>query len=421
MESYFKGRKVGIWGFGAVGKSVLSFLSQFNCQISVLDQAELDGAQKALIEGHRAQLVPAELLFQFLEMNEIIIPSPGINLNPYKDFEKKWLSELDIFHLSLSQKITTIAITGSVGKTTVTHILTHLLNKLGKRALAAGNIGLPLLDAIGRQNDYDFLVVELSSFQLQKSKLFAPDLALITNFYPNHLDHHEDIQEYLTAKGQLLINQMSSQLAIIPMTFMDEFWPFIAQQKVDWLAPDLNIDRTKELSDITCHQNWQLIIAALEQLQLSTKNLQALCDDLPKLPDRIEFVGTVNGVTFYNDSKATIPEATLTAVKQFEDKHPFLFLGGLSKGVDRSSMIKELQGKVKHIFCFGADAGALQELCQLSKIESSQHQTLEDAFEYCIKKTQPNDLVLFSPAGSSFDLFKDYVERGKRFSSLVIK
>jgi len=414
MEHYFKNKKIGIWGLGAVGKSALSFLTPFECQVSVCDKRELKGDETALLEGHAAQLVPHELLAQFFEMNDIIIPSPGINIKPLEDYKEKLVCELDLF--SALVKKPTIAITGSIGKTTIVHILTHLLNKLGVKALAAGNIGLPLLDAIAQQNEYDMLVLELSSFQLQHHKTFAPDIAAITNFYPNHLDQHRDIEEYLTAKGQLFAHQKETQKAIIPMTFMDELWPFTSGQKITWLANDPDINITKKLSDITCPQNWQIVFEVLEHLQLSTKKIAQLCADLPPLPNRIEYIGAINGAKFYNDSKATIPEATLQAVTHF--KKPILFLGGLSKGVDRSPLIHNLKGKVKHVLCFGAEAQELYTICQTLNIKSSKHATLEDAFKYCMSIITKTDEVLFSPAGSSFDLFKNYVERGNTFKAL---
>lgn len=417
METMFENKKIGIWGFGVVGKSVLSFLSQFNCTLYVLDKLELDEFQKELIKGHNATFVDQNLLNQFLEMNDIIIPSPGINLKPFDLYQEKFLSELDIFAHYIKKP--TIAITGSVGKTTTTHVLTHLLNKLGKKALACGNIGFALLDALAVQNEYDILVLELSSFQLQYSTRFAPTIALITNIYPNHLDHHFDMEEYVTAKGQLLTHQSESDLAIMSMSLMDTFWQFLAQQKVNWLSPDWNIDIINQLSDITVKENWQLILATLESLDLPTQDILGLCVDLPRLNDRIECIGNYNGATFYNDSKATIPASTVAALNQFKNKNIILFLGGLSKGVDRAPFVKQLQSKVKTIICFGKEAEQLHQFCVKANIISSSHATLEAAFDYCLTIIKPNDIVLFSPAGSSFDLFKNYQERGKSFTKLV--
>jgi len=415
MKIDITGKKVGIWGFGAVGKSVLSFVSQFPCTISVCDKRELNGLEKALLEGHNARFIPHTLLTQFLEAHDIIIPSPGIALTAYHDFHEKFIHEVDLFGLNLKKP--TIAVTGSVGKTTTVKLLTHILNKLGIKTLAAGNVGLPLLDAVTQQDEYDMFVLELSSFQLQYQKLFAADIAVLTNFYPNHLDHHLDNEEYLEAKGQLFAHQKKEQVAIIPFSFMDLFWNFTVGQKVFWIGNDSNVNRTKELSDITCHENWQLIIEVLEHFNLPIDKLKELSKDFEPLADRVELIATVKGITFYNDSKSTLTVSTLKAVERFNN--PILFLGGLSKGVDRSVLVKELTEKVKEIICFGKEAEQLHTFCKNGKIKSSAHATLEDAFNHCTSSAKAGDVVLFSPAGSSYDLFKNYIERGKCFKNLV--
>lgn len=230
MKNLLLNKKIGIWGFGTVGKSVLSFLSQFECTLSVLDNEEPDTFQKALLEGHNATFVSKELLPQFLEMNDLIVPSPGINISKYihpelspnnPDISDKFITELDLFYAFNTQP--TIAITGSVGKTTTVHLLTHILNKLGKKALACGNIGFPLLDTISEQKKYDYLVLELSSFQLEYIKRFRADHAGLINIYPNHLDRHCSMADYIAAKGALFIHQTEDDWAYLPLEYTDIF------------------------------------------------------------------------------------------------------------------------------------------------------------------------------------------------------
>ncbi len=417
MYYCFKNKKVGIWGFGTVGKSALSFLSPLECQISVIDAKEPDALQEALLKGHNARFVPETLLPQFLEMNDYIIASPGVNLTPWADFKHKFISEIDLF-ASLVKK-PTIAVTGSIGKTTLVHVLTHLLTEYGQKALAAGNIGYPLLDALSVQHEYDVLVLELSSFQLEHNTHFAPDLALVTNIFPNHLDRHVTMEEYITAKGKLLALQTEEQAAIVPLDFIDEFWPFVNSQKMVWLGNqnDLNID--KELYDITCAQNWNMILAALESWKIDPVDLTQKMKSMPRLPHRIEPAGIHNGIRFYNDSKSTIAQATLNAVNQFKGNDIILFLGGIGKGVDRSDLIKELAETVKEIICFGKEAETLHTQCVAEDIKSSCHPTLETAFEHCIKNAVSGDVVLFSPSGASYDLFEHYEARGNQFKKLV--
>jgi UDP-N-acetylmuramoylalanine--D-glutamate ligase len=419
MEYMFKGKKVGIWGFGKTGQSALSFLSAQGAECLVLDNKELDPFQEELIKSHNAQFVGPEYLPQFIELSDTIIASQGVNITPYLEHTDKFMTEVDLFAKYV--KVPVIAITGSAGKTTTVTLLTQLLNMLGKKAIAAGNIGKPMLDVLAEQKKYDYIVLELSNFQLEHAKTFAPSIATILNIFPNHLDRHPDMQDYIEAKGKLLSYQTDDQIAFLPMEYIDQFWSLVGQQKVTWIGSDTHVNITKELSDITCHQNWQIILSILEHLNLPIETIPTYKKQLRIPEHRVEFVGTVNGADFYNDSKATIPAATLQAVSQFNDCPLILFLGGLSKGTDRSELIKQLPHNIKHVICFGAEAEQLHIWCQESVISSSVHNTLEDGFDMALKKLEPNDVVLFSPSGSSFDLFKNYEERGKKFKNLTLQ
>ncbi len=419
MRQAFKGKKFGIWGFGKTGQSTLSFLSSQGAECLIMDNKPLDAFQEELIKSHNAQAIGAEYLPQFIEMNDFIMPSQGIDLHPYLEHPdaQKFISEVDLFQQFV--KIPVIAITGSAGKTTTVTVLTQLLNLFGKRAIAGGNIGKPMLDVLAEQDQYDYIVLEVSSTQLEHSKQFAPHIAAILNIFPNHLDRHIDMPAYLEAKGKLLKYQTEDQIAFLPMDFMDIFWQLVGQQKVTWIGNDNYANITKKLYDVTPEKNWQIILSILEHLGFEPEKALSFKEKFKVPPHRIEFVGTHNGADFYNDSKSTLPEATLQALKQFTDKEIILFLGGLSKGVDRSELINLLPLNIKHVICFGKEAEQLHAWCQEKTIPSSVHATLEDGFKQALNNTKPNDVVLFSPSGSSFDLFKNYEERGKKFKILV--
>ena len=144
-----------------------------------------------------------------------------------------------------------------------------------------------------------------------------------------------------------------------------------------------------------------------------------LLADFPGLPHRLQFVAEHDGLRFYNDSKSTTTTSTRAAIEKLQGKSIIVFIGGLSKGVDRAHFIKELKGKVKHVYCFGAEAETLRTYCATNNIPAQDFATLDDAFEACVNKVTPQDCILFSPAGSSYDLFKDYEERGNYFKKLV--
>ena len=431
----YAGKKVGIWGFGKTGQSVLAFVAPHAEKVTVFESAPLSETQLLLLKKYNALLVPEGYLKQFLELNDVIVPSPGVDLRPYPQWSDptplsssyeghrpsngpRFVSELDIFADNVTVK--TIAITGSVGKTSTVTLLTELLNRCGIPAVAGGNIGTPLLDLIAHQNNYQVMVLELSSFQLELSHSFAPSLAAITNLFPNHLDRHGDLADYARAKGQLLMHQQEDEWAIIPFAFLEAFIPYTAHQKVLWLADDAYLETiSAELLNVTCAQNWQLIFAILEQWGIEPTTVLKHCKNLLIPEHRFEKIGTHNGVTFYNDSKATIAESMLESVARLKDQPFLLFLGGLDKGVDRTPSIAQLPKNIVHVFCFGKEAHAIHALCEKNGLQSSAHSTLESAWEECKKLAQAGDAVLFSPAGASYDLFKNYEERGNAFKKLV--
>ena len=414
----YQGKKVGVWGFGKTGQSILTFVAPHAEKVTVFESAPLSEAHLILLKKHAALLVPEGYLDQFFELNDIIIPSPGIDLRPYAQWSEKFVSELDIFAAHITIK--TIAITGSVGKTSTVTLLTELLNRCGIAAIAGGNIGTPMLNLIEYQNNYHVIVLELSSFQLELSHTFAPSIAAITNLFPNHLDRHGDLADYAQAKGQLLLHQQEDDWAIVPFEFLEAFIPFTAHQKVLWLADDIYLDIiSPQLLDITFAQNWQLIFAILEHYDIEPEAALAHCNTLTIPEHRFERVGTHNGITFYNDSKATIAESMLESVARLKNQPIILFLGGLDKGVDRTPSIAQLPKNVIHVFCFGREAEAIHTLCAKNGLQSSSHTTLESAWEECKKLAQAGDAILFSPAGASYDLFKNYEERGTVFKKLV--
>ncbi len=419
MEKDFKNKKIGIWGFGIVGKSALSFFESKGAQISIFDQRNLDNFELALIKNHNAQLIQSSYLPQFLEVNDYIFPSPGIDLTPYKDYNEKWLNEVDLFFQQCTQKV--IAVTGSVGKTTTVHMITYLINALGKRAIAAGNIGTGMLDILLDQTQYDYIVLELSSFQLEYAEKCAPHVAVITNIFPNHLDRHKTFDAYCNAKIRIAQGQNEQNIFIAPIESTEYLLPMSTHQIKKWIFPEpetFNINDT--LSDVETPKirNKELITTVIESIELPTNQLEQLLHAHTPLEHRMEFVGTFNKISFYNDSKATIMESTLSALDLI-NKKPILLLGGLSKGVDRSVYFPQLKGRVKKIVCFGKEASQLALFCKNNSIETTAYKTLEDAFSQSISCAVPFDTILLSPGGSSYDLFKDYQQRGTIFKQLI--
>jgi UDP-N-acetylmuramoylalanine--D-glutamate ligase len=442
-------KKIGILGFGIVGKSAAEFLYN-RAHVTVMDKKRLSPMDQEFLTAHAIGYVQQTdaALATFIQEHDYIVASPGIDLRPYPELQKKLLPELDLFTSFFCKSL--ISITGTVGKTSVTHLLTTLLQQTEKRWVNGGNIGIGMLDLIALQDNYDGAVLEVSSFQLEHCRSFAPDLAIWTNFYPNHLDRHGTLDAYLHAKMNCVLHQRQGQQALLPFSLLENAYAkqllksaqstvsFFALKKpkqmpqahaVFWLENNLIIQYfngisrplidMKELPAISFPENWLIIVAAFSLLRYKVPSLAQISFDNTVLEHRLEKVATINTITFYNDSKSTVPEATLAALARC--KNPFiLLLGGMSKGIDRAPLIASLkQFPLRHLITFGKEAEHLESYALENGIPCSSYESLEDAFAESVRLAHSGDTILLSPAGASFDLFTDYKQRGKRFKELV--
>jgi UDP-N-acetylmuramoylalanine--D-glutamate ligase len=409
-----KNKKIGIWGFGSVGKSALSFLSNLGNTCQIMDNRALNNNEIECINSYNASFLSQNSIESFFNNNDYILASPGIDIAPYKK-QAIFMCELDIFCHFWQKPI--IAITGTVAKTTITTILGDLLNKK-MHALVGGNIGTPMLDLIEKQHEADIIILELSSWQLEYAKNFKPDIAMITNIYPNHLDRHKTMEDYSKAKLNICINQTEQQTVILPSVLKSTIEQYSTQSKKIWISEktDNTIDPTIKLPTCTFAQNWFFIIEVLKQLHLPISLIEHY---EIQIEHRLEYIGTFNNISFYNDSKSTTPASTLAALQQFDPTKTVLFIGGLSKGIDRSSFIEQLPSNLFYTICFGQEAEHLKQLCDLQHLPSIAFDNLHSAFKHSISIAKPKNIILFSPAGSSFDLYENYQKRGNHFKQLV--
>jgi len=441
----------GIWGLGISGSSILRYLHQQGYKLAVIDRQTPSAEELSFFNSQGIVFFPHEQLPLFLDTCTYIIPSPGIDLRPYKAYSHKWISELDIFSRAWHKKI--IAITGTIGKTSIVHLMNTILTHAQLNVATGGNIGTGMLDLLSRETGTDYALLELSSFQLDISREFSPDLAIITNIFPNHIDRHGSEEEYLNAKLRMCVNQKKEQKTLVPWRLranlpqhlschffsshpltpheLEELTHYpdsllyykngLALRKIE-KGINTPLINTSDLPALSYPENWLVIVAALDLLTIRPEVIQKIqSGDAPlTLPaHRLAPLATIKGVTFYNDSKSTIMHATLAAVDSLADAPLHLFLGGISKGVNRLPFLPKLINKVKTIHCFGAEAEELSRESTQLGLCACAHKTLEEAFEHCLTQVHEGDRVLFSPAGASFDLFKDYQERGNRFIELV--
>jgi len=447
-----KNTKIGIWGFGRLGKAAVNYFVDQGYTIEVMNNQTLSSAtlQNFADKNINFRYEKKEKEKFFLS-NDFLLPSPGIDIREYyATYRNKWISELDFFQTKFKKPI--IAITGSVGKTTIAHMLSKILDYHGADRITGGNIGTPTFDLINQQHACDVAIVEASSFQLEYCKQFAPNIAVITNFYPNHLDRHKDTKEYFKAKLPILAHQNQNQYAVLPFDLRSAVTSLISlKQRCAFFASyrpsDATLQQLKKneslfysantsiiqyingshtklidlqhLPKITFKENWLILSSVLTLLNIPPATLVESVQSITLPAHRLEHVATINFVDFYNDSKSTTPASTQAAVKKLANRPIKLFLGGLSKGIDRAPLIKMLKPYIQHAYCFGNEATTLDYTCNQYAISSTHYKTLKEAFICCVQNIKPGDQVLFSPAGSSFDLYKNYQERGNHFKKLV--
>lgn len=477
---------IGIVGFGVVGLAGLKFFIKYPARINKFLGLTADEAVRFIIWDQKEQPVEHAALFakhgiewrlaascslpSFFAQADKVLVSPGVNLVSVVDQVEKAFYELDLFQYCFAGK--SIGITGSLGKTTVTKLIYQLLKReraqqqQAGNVVLGGNVGIGMLDLLDHPAVGAWAVLELSSFQLERSYAFAPTVAVWTNLYPNHLDRHLTIAGYFEAKSLLFKQQSADAITILGTQLFDEITyeltigllaqiksvlvvagvAALNQQFIDrvpckaWTAFMVNdgllgkygiVDGVivsmqpllaeSDLPSCTFGDNWAAIFAVLDAAGSDCAWLVQDLQEHPELynPDdqhhRLEFVNRAIEIDFYNDSKSTVKESTLAAARQLTltYKRVHVIIGGLGKGVDRSDfvpMLKQLLG-VSTIVAFGKEATELG--AQMTAV------TLEDALQQIMAIALPGDAVLFSPGGASFDLFKNYEHRGNCFKALV--
>ncbi len=433
--------KIGVWGLGIVGKSAIRYLYSQGYELGCMDKRTPNPAEQTFLNQHNTCFYSEDQKDLFFSTYDTIIPSAGIDLRPYAQHAHKWLGELDFFSSLVS--LPSIAITGSLGKTSVTHLISQALLASGLKIATAGNIGVGLLDIVS--TDAQWLVAELSSFQLELSNQFAPDLAVITNLYPNHLDRHESTEKYIKVKCNLLRYQKDHQRALVnaecaeqirlelgsdrPLsTFsLDKPTYFTTFDTLYYYDRSVVIKEHQgscvplasktDMPPISFALNWLTVVATLDTLGGPLSSLRQINTQLPD--HRLQHVGKAHQIDFYDDSKSTVPESTLAAVNQLAQRPIILLLGGISKGINRQPLVQALAHKVKSVHCFGVEAHQLASFCDHVGIPASPHTTLESAFSQAVQDAQKGDQILLSPSGASYDLFTSYSHRGQVFQELV--
>jgi UDP-N-acetylmuramoylalanine--D-glutamate ligase len=425
------------------------FLRRRGAQVTVSDVRSAEALAKdipaLLDEGIMVETGGHGLLT--FRRQDLIVVSPGVPLNTpelaqVKSFGLPVIGELELAARFLKGK--TLAITGSNGKTTTTALVGEILEKAGLPTLVGGNIGVPVVALIDQSTDETWSVLEVSSFQLESTERFHPKIAVILNITPDHLDRHGSFENYALAKERIfaaqheddavVLNADNARAAQAAARSVAKVYFFSLEHSVlqgAWVeegfvvyrpGKDQPIEKIMPLSGIPLKgaHNVENVLAAVCAARLagaSAEQIRAAVESFQAVEHRLEYVATINGVEFYNDSKATNVDATLKAVASFS-KGIHLILGGKDKNSDYSQLAQLLRERARAIYTIGSAAAKIESQLR-GVVPILACETLENAVSAAGSAARPGEVVLLAPACSSFDQFENYEQRGKVFKELV--
>jgi len=405
----FKNKSILILGFGREGKDAFLFFRKMfpDKTLGIADK------NKISIKGRKIKKYSGKNYLESLKHYDVIIKSPGI---PFKELPKKELKKIttqtEIFFDNCKGKI--VGITGTKGKSTTSSLIFEILKKAKLKVHLAGNIGKPILNLLFFDTEKDIYVYELSSHQLYNLKK-SPQIAVLLNIYPEHLDYYRNFKEYALAKANIARYQKK-----------EDFLVFNSQDET--IKSLIKSSKAKKIA--IKGKYYDLDRAAAKAVakifKIPGRTIEKAIKEFKPLPHRLELVGTYKGITFYNDSLATIPEATIGAMDALGKRVETMMLGGFDRKIDFKKLAeKVLKNKVRTVILFPTTGKKIwKEIVRQAKKEIPNHffaDNMEKAVKIAYQYTGKNNICLLSTACSSFSIFKDYEEKGNLFKKYVKK
>lgn len=455
FNDYIRFRKVAIVGLGVSNLPLMEYLYEKKANVTVFDERDIDSISKDIMD----KITTYGFGFHFgedalknLKGFNVIFRSPSC-LPTRKELVDEAnngaivTTEVELLMKMCPCKI--VGVTGSDGKTTTTSLINAILKKAGYNTFLGGNIGTPLFTKLSDMKPEDILVLELSSFQLMGMEI-SPDIAVITNITPNHLNIHKDYEEYIEAKKNIFKYQ--DEKGVLVLNYDNEITRNCEKEangKVIFFSSKNKLDNgyivdedvIKECEDkirkhilnvedviLRGNHNYQNIataIAATSSLVDIDTIVEAVKEFKP-VEHRIEFIRELDGVKWYNDSASSSPSRTLSGINAFKEDI-ILIAGGYDKNLDYTPLAKPIIEKVKSLILIGQTSGKIFDAVKLElekenkEIDIHMCESLEETIKLAKKVAKPGQVVLFSPASASFDMFKNFADRGNQFKELVKK
>jgi UDP-N-acetylmuramoylalanine--D-glutamate ligase len=462
----YRGRRATIMGLGHFGGGVAAarWLARQGALVTVSDAADEHALADSLppladapiaaihLGGHRAE---------DFQRADIVVVNPAVRpdspwLHAARQSAARLCTELELFIENCPAKI--IAVTGSNGKSTTAAMIASILNAAGRRAFLGGNIGGSLLDDLPRMTADDWVVLEISSFQLWHFASRTPHapreeaaegvrrihVAVVTGCSPNHLDWHGNFADYVAAKQRILAGQTSDDFAVLN-TFDAEVasWlPLVRGRPIlvsgadipvcragaDDARADRNVCPTVSLDDLPPLQtpgehnriNAACAAAAASAIGCTADDIRRGLESFRGLPQRLEPIALIEGRRFYNDSAATTPESTIAALRSL-DAPIWVLAGGKSKGFNFQPLAAEIVRHACGAAFFGSARGELLDraIAAAGEFQCAAVETMQEALDWCWRRSRPGDAIVLSPACASTDQFRNFQQRGERYAELV--
>ncbi|PCJ59476.1 MAG: UDP-N-acetylmuramoyl-L-alanine--D-glutamate ligase [Planctomycetota bacterium] len=424
---------IGLLGYGVEGKSSYRYIRKYfnELKIIVFDDSdeklpEKDNAQKHLLKDWVKSIGEVDLW----------IKSPGIPWSELMEANKeKMTSQSELFLKYVPGK--KIGITGSLGKSTTSQYIYDALKFSNKQGFLGGNIGQPLFNFVDYVCDDDVIVMELSSYQL-KNISSSPDIAVLLNMFPDHLDFHLSCNDYFESKSLigkfqnnsnvLIYNKDISSNYIIGNGKKVSFTAGKNEADINALDSKIYLENNQEIEineklfwKISDKLNLCAVVAVLLELGMNINDIENSLDSLSGLEFRLEFSGKINAIEFFNDSISTIPESTINAIKSVKDVD-CLIIGGFDRGIDQKKLLEELLDRdtLKHILCLGDTGKLIHDTLKEKKRKGIIFlEDIKEVFHHIDKQNNIKKCV-FSPGAPSFGMYKNFIERGQAFHEALM-
>ena len=434
-------KSVAILGFGIEGKSTYNFIRRYsNMKLTILDKNNVYETNDYLKEDNNIEVIYGDTYLDNLDKYDLVIKSPGVVTLGLDLTNVHFSSQLEL--LLKYNKKNVIGITATKGKSTTSTLTYEVIKSCGKKALLVGNIGTAILDEIENMDDETLVVVEMAAHQLEFVDS-SPHIAAIINLYEDHLDHAGTIEHYHANKLNIFKYQDCDDYSIYckdiePLnSYIDDKYKGI-KYGINFNS-DNSLNTTSIIDDyVTINgekiynindkrlivgehnlRNIMIVLTIAKILDLDMNNVINTINNFKGLEHRLEYVGIYDGITYYNDSIATIPSATINALEALKKVDTLIF-GGMDRGIDYSDLVNYFnEGHVRNLICMPTTGYKIGDEVTNSDVNIYKVELLEDAVKLAKEITNKNSICLLSPAAASYEYFKNFKEKGNTFKNLV--